>query len=252
MGFLLFLAGISCFAGFLGGLTGTGGIIMPPLMTELYSVPPHMAMSMAQASYIIPSALAVLLFMRKGQFEWGVALPMAIPGCICSFLAAGYIKPHIDPTLLTVIFALCIMLSGVVMLRKKTRILERPLVPPWRAPILILLGCSVGLMAGVTGSGSNAILVPMMVFFGLPMLAVLAACQFFAVLVSASGTFGNILNMEIDLVAIGWMVVGQTIGMFAGVRLAQTMNTAKLKYCVGVVCFLAGFFILVRDMWLLA
>ena len=220
---------------------------MPPLMIEIYGISPHLAMGMAQSSYIMPSALAVYLFLRKGQFDWRVAIPMAAPGCVCSFLAAGYLKPRLEATILTVIFALCIILSGAVLLRKKSRILASPLLPPWRAPALILLGASVGVMAGVTGSGSNAILVPMMVFFGLPILTVLGSCQFFALLVAATGTAGNILNLRIDLAAIAWMAAGQFVGIYLGVGLAQKLDTAILKRCVGIVCFLAGLFILIRE-----
>lgn len=249
MAYLVFLAVISCIAGVLGGLTGTGGIILPPILIEFCNVAPHMAMSMTQASFIIPSTLAVIMFARKGQFDWRVALPMAIPGCICSFLSAMYLKPLINSALITIIFALCIMLSGVMMLWKTDRVLNPPLTPPWRAPVLALLGASVGVLAGVTGSGSNTILVPAMVFFGLEVLSVLGACQLFAVLSSATGTAGNLLNMHIDMIEIAWLVGGQIIGIWMGVRLAQRMDTTSLKKCVGVVCFLAGAFVLLKAVY---
>lgn len=249
MAYLVFLASLSWIAGFLGGLTGTGGIIIPPVLIEFFRVDPHLAMGMAQASYIVPSALAVILFARKGQFDWRVALPMAVTGCLCSFLSAAYLKPLLNPTVLTIFFAFCIMISGGVMLGKTERVLSVPLEPPWRTVVLAFLGGAVGLMAGITGSGSNSILVPAMVFLGLEVLSVLGACQLFAVLSSGAGTLGNVLNMSIDLVEIAWLVAGQLIGIWMGVRLAQKMDTSRLKKCVGIVCFLAGAFIMAKALY---
>ena len=244
MAYLLFLASISCLAGFMGGLTGTGGIIMPPLMIEVYGIGPHLAMGMAQASYILPSILAVGMFLRKGRFDWGVAIPISVSGCAASFFAARYCKPHVDPALLSIFFAICIMLSGALMLKKGTPVPNAILEPPWRGPVLVAMGALVGFMAGITGSGSSAILVPVMAFLGLEMLSVLGACQFFAVLSSASGTVGNAMNMSIGALQVACMVAGQFLGIWFGVGLAQRIDTNRLKRCVGVVCVLAGLFIM--------
>lgn len=246
MGYLGFLAAVSCLAGFLGGLTGTGGIIMPPMMIEFFGIDPHLAMGLAQASYIVPSGLATVLLFRKGHLDWRVALAIAIPGCLFSFLAAGYLKPLMGGALLNLFFALCVVMSGGVMLWKSAAVMEPPLSPPWRVPVLVLLGASVGAMAGVTGSGANAVLVPVMVFFGLEVLSVLAACQFFAAIASAAGTAGNVLNMSFDPAQLGFLIAGQVLGISFGVRLAQQMDTARLKRVVGLVCFLAGLFMFVR------
>lgn len=247
--YLLFLTAISAVAGFLGGLTGIGGIIMPPLMTGLYNIPPHEAMGLAQASYVLPSGLAVIMFLRRKQFNWPAALAIAIPGCLSSFLSAWYLKPRIDAGGLTAMFALCIILSGAVMFRKASARTPQVTTHGWRMlSLLAFLGASVGVVAGITGSGSNAMLVPMMTFFGLEMLSALGACQFFSVLASGSGTAGNILNFNIDFAAIACMTGSQLICIWFGVRLAQRLPTENLKRYVGVICLLAGLLILVRGL----
>jgi uncharacterized membrane protein YfcA len=248
MSFLLFLAFISCTAGFFGGMTGTGGIIIPPLLIWLYGISPHVAMAMAQASFVVPSMLAVAMFVRKSQFEWRIAFPIAFSGFVSSFLAAAYIKPRLDGTLLTILFAGCISLAGVSMLRKSSPTARKPLLPPWRGPVLVVLGILVGTLAGITGSGSNAILVPIMVFFGIDILAVLAAGQFFSVLTSSSGTIGNALNMDFNMLEIIVLMISQMIGIWLGVGLAQRMDTERLKKYVGLVCLLTGLFMLYRAL----
>ncbi|MDR3077265.1 MAG: sulfite exporter TauE/SafE family protein [Planctomycetota bacterium] len=248
MPFPLFIAIISGLAGFLGGLTGTGGIIMPPLMTGIYAVPPHLATGMAQASYFIPSLLASLLFLRRGQLDWRVAMPMSLSGLAATFASAAWLKPLLANSSLNIFFALCILISGLAMLGRSSWRLDSPLSPPWRAPILFLLGALVGLMAGITGSGGNAVLVPAMTFLGLEILVVMAACQFFSCLAAFFGFIGNSLNMEIDLAIIACMVATQMLGIWLGVGLAQRMDTTRLKRAVGLVCLLAGIFMIAREL----
>lgn len=244
--YLAFLAAISWVAGFFGGLTGTGGIIMPPLMIALFGVEPRVAMAMAQASYILPSSLSIVLFFRKGQFDWRMALPLAAAGFCFSWLGADKLKPMLDAGGLSLLFALCIMISGAVMLWKSTLALSRPPRSPTRELVLAGTGAAVGVLAGITGSGSSAMLVPALSFLGFDLLKTLAACQTFSVLASFAGTLGNMRHMELNFAHIGVMVATQLVGMNIGVRLAQRTDTARLKKIVGLVCLAAGLFMALR------
>lgn len=242
----LFLAAISGTAGLLGGLTGIGGIIMPPLMMAFFSVPPHIATSMAQATYTIPSILAVSLFVRKGQFDWRIAVPLAVAGFAASWWSARTLKPLLDSGGLSFLFALCVILSGSVTLWKPSLTLAKPLLPPKRGFVLAGAGAVVGIMAGITGSGSNSILVPLVTFLGFDLLKVLAACQTFTVLSSFAGTLGNLQYMDLNFFHIGVMVAAQLVGISFGVRLAQRTDTTRLKKIVGIVCLGAGSFMAVK------
>lgn len=244
--YAIVLCGVSALAGLMGGLTGTGGIIIPPIMISLFGTAPAEAMGSAQASYFIPSCLAVLMFLRKRQFDRRVALPLAGPGCLSCFIGANYLKPVFNPSVLTIFFGLCMVVSGLVMLRKWFRTGAREIDPARCGPALMILGGVVGLLSGITGSGSNAILVPTMVYMGLDMLVVLSACQLFSVLAAFAGTIGNTLNLAVNFHDVLWLMVGQIAGIWCGVWLAQRLNTEKLKLYVGVVCTTCGLFIVAR------
>lgn len=250
--YLVFLAVISGVAGFFGGLTGTGGIIMPPLMIGIYGVDPRVAMAMAQASYILPSALSVILFFRKGHFVLRLAAPLTLAGFGFSWWAAAYLKPALQSGVLSLLFALCVILSGAVMLWRSASVVANPLRPPKREAFLAGTGAVVGVLAGITGSGSNSVLVPLLTFLGFNILNVLAAGQCFSVLVSVAGTVGNMRNMDLNFAHIGIMVATQLVGMNFGTRMAQRTDTARLKRIVGFVCLAAGLFLAVRvaqDLW---
>ena len=244
--YVAFLAAVSGTAGLLGGLTGIGGVIMPPLMMAFFHVPPHIATSMAQATYTIPSLLAVAMFVRKGQFDRRIALPLAIAGFCFSWLSAVTLKPLLNSGGLSLLFAGCVVVSGFVTLWKPSLTLETPLAPPKRGLVLAGAGALVGTLAGITGSGSNSILVPVMSFLGFDLLKVLAACQMFTVLSSFAGTLGNMRYMDLNFFHIGVMIAAQIVGVNIGVRTAQRTNTVRLRKIVGAVCLSAGLFMAAR------
>lgn len=244
---LVVFAGISCVVGVLGGLTGTGGILIPPILIEFFSVDPHLATALAQASYCLPSILAVWMFKRERQFDWRLAAVLAIPGCFFNFLSAAYLKPLLGGGVVTILLAAFIVLSGVMTFRTAKRGADAAPDVGKMWPRLAIFASFVGVMAGITGSGSNAILVPVLLYLGFEALPVLAAGQSFSILTSISGTIANAGNMHIDPTAIAALIIGQVVGIWVGVTLAQRMATGTLKRCVGVVCILAGLFILAKT-----
>ena len=251
MFYILVLVSISALAGVLGGITGTGGILIPPILIEVFGASPHVAMGTAQASYVLPSLLGVILFLRKGQFDREISLPLAVSGCICTFLSAQFVKPHLNGAILTLFLALCIVAAGAFML-KPARHGGWVLPERWRTPCMIALGGVVGVMSGITGSGSSAILVPVMVACGLNILVVIAACMAFSVLASGFGTIGNMLNDAVDWHETFWLIVGQFFGLWAGVSIAQRINIDLLRRVVAFVCLGTGLFVLVKSITLLS
>lgn len=242
--YIVAIASLSCFAGVLGGITGTGGILIPPVLIECFGVSPHIAMGTAQASYVIPSMLAVGMFIRKGQLDKHVAVPLSLSGSVCTFASAAWLKPVLDGGVLTFLLGLCIVTAGVFMLSSVTPAWRVP--PRWRTLCFFCIGGGIGVLTGVTGSGGNAILVPLMVACGVPILTVLAACQAFSILASGFGTIGNLLNGAVDLHDAFWLVIGQLVGIWLGVSIAQRLNTSLLRPAVGIVCLGAGVFVLFK------
>ncbi len=207
MAYAAFLSALSLVVGILGGLTGTGGILIPPVLIEAFNAPPHVVMGSAMASFIVPSVLAVIMFMRRGQMDWSSTIPLAVSGSLGTFVAAQWIKPHLDASILTFFLSLCIIAAGSLMLRPGPARDGQQQVHPkhW---LIMIIGLLVGLLTGLTGSGGNAILVPVMVTLGMNILTAVAACQVFTILTSVFGTIGNHLNHALDYHDVFWLVFG--------------------------------------------
>lgn len=239
---------VAWIAGFVGGLTGLGGVVLAPSLIAFFGAPPHYAMAAAQASFIFSAAMAAVMFIRKGQIDWKLAIPMTLAGCVCAFLTAAYLKPRLAPGVLTGFFAVCVIASGVAMLRK-SRAFSGTIRPFPRIVGMTAAGALVGGLAGITGAGSNAMLVPLMVFCGVDILVVLGCCNVYVFVASLAGTVGNVMNMPLDATAVFWLVAGQLAGIWSGVRLAQRMDTGQLKKWVGAVCLLVGLYLFAKSFY---
>ena len=245
----LFLIVVSCVAGLLGGLTGIGGILIPPMLIGFAAISPHIAMGTTQASFFIPNILAIWMFARCGQLDMRLAAALSVLGAPLSFAGAN-LKPYLDAGILVGLLAVCIVAAGIVMLRPGAAgPQQRAFSFSRRRAALCALGGGVGLMAGITGSGANVLLVPAMLFLGIPPLLILAACQVYSMLICLFGTVGNFMHDAVDFGDAFWLTVGQLGGMWAGVRLAQRMNTGRLKKIMAWVCLLTGLFMLGRAGW---
>lgn len=244
---VILLAVVSAVIGVLGGMSGIGGFLLPPIMIEFLGIRPHVAMAMTQASFIIPSILGVRMYVQGGSMNWPLALPFALAGCVSSFLGAWWAKPKVDGAMLSLLLGILIVIAGYSLLRpSKTPFddVERRRIPLWAWTVL---GGVIGFLSGMTGSGANAILVPAMIMGGLSPLTVVAACFVFSLLTSITGTYGNAVNLDMDWTLVGVMTATQLAGTWAGVRLALRLPMASLKRAIAMLCLVSGVLVVVKN-----
>lgn len=235
--------------GLIGGLTGVGGFIMAPVMIEFLAIPPHMAMALTQASFILPSALAVVLFSKSGNMNWPLTWSIALPGSFLSLVTTLYIKPRVDGEALSILLALCIILAGYQLTRSEKAAAANAVSSKtkFKRRTWIAIGGAVGILSGLTGSGANAIILPIMLTADIDVLGAIGTCQFFTFLVSAAGTYGNAVNIPMDIRQALIMTIGLLAGTWVGVYLAKRVSRERLRSCIALVCILAGAVLLLKN-----
>lgn len=244
---VIILGVIALVIGALGGMSGIGGFLLPPVMIEFLGIHPHLAMAMTQASFIIPSILGVRMYVQGGAMNWALALPFGLAGCVSSFLGAWWAKPKVDGAILSLLLGVLVVVAGYSLLRPVQAPVdgaESRRVPLWAWTVL---GGVIGFLSGMTGSGANAILVPAMIMGGLSPLTVVAACFVFSLFTSITGTYGNVVNLNMDWTLVGMMTATQLAGTWVGVRLAQRLPMASLKRAIGVLCLVSGVFVVAKN-----
>ena len=99
--------------------------------------------------------------------------------------------------------------------------------------LLVVIGAIAGLAAGWTGVGGPVLSVPLMVVFGFPALASIAASQVLQILAAASGSVGNLAFGSIDFALVVPVTGAEIAGVFAGAAIAHAVDQRVLRTFVG-------------------
>ena len=117
---LIILVG-SCFAGFVGSLTGLGGgFIIIPLLTVILHVDIHYAIGASLVSIIATSSGSAAAYVKEGitNMRLGMFLEIATTaGAVCGAMLAMYIPTHF----LAIILGVILIISALLSLRKKVQ-----------------------------------------------------------------------------------------------------------------------------------
>ena len=247
------VAGCGVLVGLLVGLTGVGGILLPPLMIILLGMDTHLAMGTSMASFLPSSALAIWSHFRHGNIRWLEALPLSAAGMVCVFLGTE-LKAYSSGNALNLLLAVLIIVVGGIAFRplstsmastEKSRsgCLSRPIFR------LALLGGSVGVISGMTGAGGPVLTIPAMIALGYQPLASIAAGMVYVAIVCTAGTVGNVLHNAVDFSLAALCGVAQIFGVWAGLAAARFLKAQVLKKVVAWVCILVGLGILFKTLW---
>ena len=102
--------------GFLVGLAGVGGILVPPVLILMSGLEPHTAMGTALASFIGTGFVGTWLYHKNGHYRFMEAVPFALGSFVCAAPGA-LVNARIDAGPLVMILAVIIVFAGACTLR---------------------------------------------------------------------------------------------------------------------------------------
>ena len=220
-------AGSGVLVGFVLGLVGGGGSILAvPLLVYLVGVPsPHIAIGTSALAVAANALTGLLSHVRQGNVKWRCSLVYAASGIAGAF-AGSTAGKAIDGQKLLFLFAIVMIVVGVLMLRNRGRRGDPSVVlGPENAPKLIGYGAGTGLFSGFFGIGGGFLIVPGLVAAtGMPMINAVGSSL---VAVSAFGltTAANYASAGlVDWALAGVFIVGGVLGGLLGARLAKHLS----------------------------
>ena len=215
------------------GHAGASGYIA---VMSLLSIAPETIKPTALALNILVASIATWQFAKAGHFDWRLFLPFALPAIPMAFLG-GYLNLPV---------AVFDLLLGAVLLYAATRLIAPPAAESaaTRPPLLATLacGCSIGLLAGLTGTGGGIFLTPLLLAMGWARAKTAAAVSAaFILLNSTSGLLGSFsstrfLPPELPLLLV-LAATGGLIGSYAG---STRLPVNIIKRLLAVVLAIAG------------
>lgn len=243
---MLFAAmiGICFLIGIMTGVTGVGGILIPPLLVFMSGLETHVAMGTSLAVMIFLTGLGTWMFLRLGHIDWGRAVFMCFGGL------AGWpgakLATYLDANPLIIILSLVIIVAGVCSFRPPAA--REKAGSFWHSPLgLMTIGAPVALLAGLTGVGGGVLAIPWLIIVGYAPLAALGLSMPYQLVTALSGSVFNVLGGYVDYTLLPVVAAAMLVGFYRGVHIAQRVPAASLRKAISIICCLLGVFLLVRQ-----
>ena len=214
--------------GFLVGLAGVGGILVPPVLILMSGLEPHTAMGTALASFIGTGFVGTWLYHKNGHYRFMEAVPFALGSFVCAAPGA-LVNARIDAGPLVMILAVIIVFAGACTLRPpKPGRKGSPFWLGWKGRAVI--GGATGFMAGLTGAGGPVAL-------SMP----------YQIATSFSGSVGNMMGGHVDWMLLPALCAVQVVGLLGGIAMAQRVSAPFLRKVIGALCIGLGAFLFLRQ-----
>jgi uncharacterized protein len=242
--------------GFTLGLIGGGGSIMAtPLLLYVVGLQPHVAIGTGALAVSANAFVNFFGHARAGNVRWRCSVVFSVVG-VAGALIGSLIGQRIDGGKLILLFAILMIVVGVLMLRRKdTRGPDASLEAFSDAtlrslPLLVGTAFLVGALSGFFGIGGGFLIVPGLLFAtGMPMICAIGSSLL------AVGAFGMTTSVTYGLAGlIDWPVAGEyLIGGFAGGIMGMTLATqcashkATLNRIFAGLVFVVALYIIYRS-----
>jgi hypothetical protein len=240
------------FVGFSLGLVGGGGSILAvPLIVYLVGVSdPHLAIGTTAVAVATNAAINLIPHASKGKVKWRCALTYAASGVIGAFLGSTLGKA-IDGQKLLFLFALLMMVVGVLLLRRRQDTGDADVnLTRGNAPKLSGAGFLTGGLSGFFGIGGGFLIVPGLMFAtGMPIICAVGSSLLSVAAFGATTAANYAISGWVDWPLAGLFIAGGVAGGFGGSMLAHRLSVRRgvLNKIFAGVIFIVALYVLYRS-----
>jgi uncharacterized protein len=116
------------------------------------------------------------------------------------------------------------------------------------APLLLAgIGAAVGIGSALTGTGGPVLLVPLLMWLGVPVLTAVGLSQAIQVPIALMASLGNFWTGSLELPLTALLSIGVTFGSAVGARIAHAVPAHFLTRLVAVALVLVGAIVAVQS-----
>lgn len=219
-----------------------------PSLNLLANIGVHEAVPACMLSYLATGTIGMIVYARHGSIRWRSV------GWLCvGVIPAAYLGSisllSIPEIAVRVLIAVLMIFAGADALIKNYRPAEshkqsRSLKPVHYA----LIGAITGFGSAITGTGGPLIIVPIIVYLGLPVLNAIGLSQAIQLPVAFFASLGNWQagNLNIELAMM--IAAGMVLGSLCGALLVHRVPTGPLKKLVAFLLVFVGSGLAIREL----
>ncbi len=239
-GMSLTLVLICLLSGLLIGSVGIGGVLLVPALTYLANIPVHQAIPACMFSYLATGAIGALVYSRHGSIRWaevGWLCLGAIPASLLGSLSLAAISADAALALI----ATMMVFAGIDTLTRTRRRMPSSTTPRSSGAIVyVLIGAVTGYGSSITGTGGPLILVPIVLYLGVPVLTAVGLSQGIQIPIALFATTGNWIAGSLDL-GLGLMIGALLVfGSVTGAMLVHRLPVEPLRQGIAWLLLVVG------------
>ncbi len=223
-------------------IAGVGAaFILIPIFLAL-GIELHTAMSTALLLNGISMAFASVTFAREKLILWRLAFPIVVTATVLAPIGA-YASQFVSRTSLLALFAIFLLFAASMMLfyRPDGRARSLDGAGSSAARILALglpVGGIAGFLGGLLGVGGGNIIVPALVWLGVPPKQASATTSFIVIFASLSGFAGRVSLGSLDAALLSCTVAGSIGGALLGAWLmSRKLQNRHVKMLIGILLY---------------
>ena len=221
-------------------IAGIGAaFILVPIYLAL-GIDLHTAMSTALLLNGISMTLASVTYAREKLILWRVAWPMVVAATILAPIGA-YASQYVSRNTLLTLFVLFLIFAASMMLfyRQGGRRTEPSAVnDPRSVPIGVTVGGVAGFLGGLLGVGGGNIVVPALIWLGIPPKQASATTAFIVVFSSFAGFAGRASLDSLDPALLAYTVAGSILGaLFGSWLMTRKLQNKHVKVLIGILLY---------------
>lgn len=255
MTWILFLL-TGLLSGFLSGLLGIGGgVVLVPALIGVFTYlqfPQAALMHFATATSLTIIAMASMVgiyqYARRGLIHFRVVKRL-VPGIFIGVAVGVFLANHLSSRELSIIFGVLLIFIAIKTLFFK-QISEKASLP--HGSWVFCFSVFVGVLSGLLGVGGGVLIIPFLIYFGLPMREASGTSLACTLVIALTGVGFFLLTdgLEARLLPLSsgyiyWPAffaasVGSIMGVPLGVRLAMILDTQWLERIFGVFLLLVS------------
>lgn len=231
------VAAVALLAGFLGGLTGIGGVIVVPALTEFGALPVERAIGTAMFAFVLAGPVAARLALRRLALPWRPVLLLC--GAAAAGALLGALTLHALPGWAVRLFvagaAVASGLHSLLGARQRTPRTDLP-----GLALLVAIGLAVGWGSAVSGTGGPVMLIPLLLALRVPAAVAVALGLAAHLPIVGAATLVNAAAGRIDYAlgaVLGALLLAGTLG---GLWLATRLSGRQLTAGVAVALVAVG------------
>ncbi|MGQ0654084.1 MAG: sulfite exporter TauE/SafE family protein [Betaproteobacteria bacterium] len=222
-------------AGLMGGLTGIGGVLMVPALTELGAVPLERAVASAMLASFVAAIPVAVIHMRRSPPPLRSLLLVCAVAVLGSIVGALTLERLPGGAVRAFIAVLAIASGLHALLRPKSE-RERKI----SNPLLTAVALVVGYGSAISGTGGPVMMIPTLLWLGMPVRPTIALSVAVQLPITASATLVNAGAGRLDLQLALTVMAVLLIGTFAGALLSTRLSSRTLTVCVAWVLIATG------------